>query len=245
MYRFRKFLTLAAVLLVGAAVLGAPTQARADFKLYLQETGVNSGLATVVASGSDFGSIIFDGTYGDFKVSFFGATSENTTALSDIMSSTTKVENANLLSTGAHTLKLYVSQTNFSLPVGTPLAVESGMSSTITTGTLGLTGIYQGFADNGNALLGMGFTTGSQTAVLTGSTADTGSATGSFNRTTSTSLYSLTSLTTLDLSAGAKVNVSSHVNAAAVPVPAGLLLVVSGAPALLLLRRRMGKARKS
>jgi hypothetical protein len=57
MIRFRNFLPLAA-LLVGAGVLGAPTQAHADFAL---EYSVNGGAFTVVNNGTDFVSVTVDG----------------------------------------------------------------------------------------------------------------------------------------------------------------------------------------
>ena len=42
MFRIRNFLPLVAAL-VGAAILGVPTQVRAEFRLSLQEAGVNGG----------------------------------------------------------------------------------------------------------------------------------------------------------------------------------------------------------
>lgn len=225
MFRFRNILPLALAVLSGIAILGAPASARADFNIYLQEDG---GAITLVGSGADFTAASFTGTFGDFKVSIFGATSDNGASLSDLLSSTTSVEN---LSGSTHTLSLYASQTNYTLPTTTKLNVESGLGGSISTGTVGLTGIFQAYADANNNLLGFGdFTNGPQNANLNGSTFDTGSATGVFNR--DAGPYSLTSVANLTLSGHGKVNYSDHINVTAVPVPAGLVLVLSAMPVL-------------
>src|SRR5262245_21764982 len=142
MIRFRKFL-LGAVL-VGATVLAAPTQARAAFKLFLQEAGVNGGAIKEVQSGADFSNITFSGVYGDFTVDILGGSSHNGSVLSDLLSSTTRVTNN---SGTTQTLKLYVSQTDYTLPVGSPLVVESGLGGSVNVGTVGLNGIFQAYAD--------------------------------------------------------------------------------------------------
>jgi len=235
MLTLRKFLPTLAIM----ALAMVPATAKADFRLYLQENGVNGGAITEVASGADFGAISFTGTYGDFRVSIFGGTSDNTSSKSDLLSSTTSVVNT---SGSAATLTLYASQTNYTLPAGTTLQVESGLGgSRETNTTLTLTNIFQAFADRNNNQLGMSdFTNGPQTGIPTGTTFDTGSATGFFNR--DGLPYSLTSCVTLEMSGGGTVNYSNHinVNAAAVPAPAGLLLALSGLPCVALeaLRRR-------
>src|SRR4051794_24841320 len=72
----------------------------------LQEAGVNGGAPTVVATAADFTGAIFLGTYGDFAVSFFGASSHNglqAGTFSDLLSATTSIKNN---SGGAATLNL-------------------------------------------------------------------------------------------------------------------------------------------
>jgi len=244
MNRFRSYLPLVAVLAV-AAVLGVPSQARATF-IYLQEAGINGGNITQVGTSSaGFTSETFTGSYGDFTVTIFGGSSDNDATLSDILSSTVNVKNN---SGTAQTLKLWISQNNFSLPAGTPLRVESGLGGTVNSGTVVLTSIFQAYADKGNNLLANGtltggaaitdFTNGPQTASLNGTTLDTGSASGTFNR---TGLYSLTSVVTFTLSAGGSANFGTHVNVTHMPEPASALLLVAGLPFLGLggyLRRR-------
>jgi hypothetical protein len=225
-------------ILVGAAILGAPASARASLNIYLQEAGVNGGAIHLVATAADFTAVSFSGTYGDFTVSIFGGSSDNDASLSDLLSSTTSVKN----NAGASkTLKLYVSQNNYTLPAGSPLNVESGLGGSVNSGALTLTSIFQAFADKNNNLLGMGdFTNGPQTATPSGSTFSTGSANGLFTRTGD---FSLTSQVNFTLSGGGKANYSDHENVTAVvPAPGGVVLALTGLPVLSisawLMRRR-------
>jgi len=240
MNKFRLIAPVWAVL----ALLLATSPSHATFNIYLQEAGVNGGAITQVGTGADFTSASFTGTYGDFTVKVYGGASDNDATLSDLLSSTTSLTN-NAGST--QTLNLYVSQTNYTLPAGTPLVVESSLGGSVTTGTLDYTNIFQAYADKNNVLLGMSdYTNGPQTATPTGSSFDTGSATGLFDRTAGEP-YSLTSMVTFTLSGGGKANFSDHVNVTATPAPAALVLVASGVPALALafLRRRKVKVQQS
>jgi hypothetical protein len=235
MLRLKRLMPLAAAL-VGAVVLGAPTRARAEFALFLQEAGVNGGQITQVASGADFAGAMFNGTYGDFKVSFLGGAADNGATLSDLLSSTTAVTNT---SGTTKTLNLWVSQNNYTLPAGSLLAGESGLGGSGTNGTLGLTGIFQAYADANNNLLAKDtltggaavtdFTNGPQNATPTGTTFDTGSAIGLFTR---TGPYSLTSVASITLSAGGTINYADHVNVTSVPAPAGVVLALTALPCL-------------
>jgi len=232
----RKFFFAAA--LVGAAILGTATPAHAAIQVYAQEAGVNGGNVTQIGTiGADFTSASFSGTYGDFTLTIFGAASHNGVTLSDLLSASVTVANNDL--SGGHTLILYASQNNYTLPAGSPLRVESGMSGTVNSGTISGTGVFQAYADKNNNLLATGtptggaaitdFTNGPQTAIPTGSTFDTGSAVGTFAR---TGMYSVTSRATFVVSAGGSGNFSSHVNLTAVPAPAGVVLALAGLPCL-------------
>jgi len=229
----RKFFYAAAV--VGVMVLGTATPARAAFEIALQEAGVNGGASTVVVSGTNFSNLNWDGTYGDFTVEVLGGSAHNAASLSDLLSSTTRVTNN---SSATQTLKIIVSQTDYTLPSGSTLSVESGLGGSVSTGTLTMTNIFQAYADAGNTLRGTtDFTTGPQTASPNGSTFDTGSARGTFLRTGS---YSLTTITTFTLSGGGVANFSAHENVTApgvvpnqpLPAPAGLVLALTGIPVL-------------
>jgi hypothetical protein len=231
-----------AAFLVGAAMLGSPAFARADLEIALQEAGFNGGLRTVVATGTSFTSTSFSGTYGDFTVSIFGGSADNTASLSDLLSSTTKVTNN---SGQSKTLQLWATQTDFTLPAGSPLFVESGLGGSVAKGTVGLTGIFQAYADKNNNLFGTtDFTNGLQDATASGSTFDTGSTKGIFTRSGN---YSLTSVANFTLSGGGKANFSDHINVTT-PAPAAVVLILSGLPFLGIgtwLHRRKAKVRVS
>jgi len=249
---------LALATLTTVSLLGTPQSARATLSIFLQEGSGN--IVQVATTATDFSSVSFTGNFGptgivgpgmgDFHVAIQGGSSDNGATLSDLLSSTTSVQN---ISGATATLHLWVSQTNYSLPTGTPLEVESGLSATKgPTTTLTQTGIFQAYADSGNHLLSTGasggaaitnFTNGAQTAIATANTSDTGSAFGSFARTVN-SPYSLTSVANLQLSAGGTANYSDHVNVTGVPEPATTALVLAGLPVLglVLARRRRQRA---
>jgi hypothetical protein len=210
------------------AVLGATQSARADLEIALQEAGVNGGARTVVGTGSAFTSASFTGTYGDFTVTIFGGAATNGANLSQLLSSTTSVTNNN---GSTHTLHLWVTETDYTLPAGTQLSVESGLGGSVSTGTLTMSNIYQAWADKNNGLFGTtDFSNGLQTATANNSTFDTGSAVGTFTR--GAGNYSVTSEANFTMSAGATANFSAHVKLSPTPAPAGLVLALSGLPLL-------------
>jgi hypothetical protein len=233
---------------VAIAGLAAATTANASIIIGVSE---DAGPISVVATGANFTAINFSGTTANFSYNGFGGSSVNGAA-SNLLSSTTSVTNT---SGATHTLHLWVSQTDYTLPVGTPLSVESGLGGSLTQGTLGLTGIFQAFADNGNQAISNGnpppafsFTNGAQTAVG-GSTFDTGSAVGLFPRTGANSLYSLASVANFTLTAGGIANYSDHVIVHAqstppgVPAPPAVFLIGAAVPVLAL--RRWSAKRKA
>lgn len=216
-----KYLGLVAVLV--AAFLGLPNRASAAFEIYAQQDG---GAITLLDSDSDFGTAIFNGTFGDFRISVFAATSQNAAAGSDLFSSTVKVTNTD---DATHTLTLYASQTNYTLPAGSPLIVRSQLGGSMSVGTtLNPTGIFEAFFDDDNALLGMDLadSNGLQNADFDEQSFDTGTASGLFDRDGS---YSLTSVTNLTISGGGEVGFQNSITVSAVPEPGSLVLCGLGA----------------
>jgi hypothetical protein len=223
---------LALATLTAVFLLGTPQSARASLNIYLQE---DAGPISLVGTAADFTSVSFTGTFGDFSVTIQGASSLNSAPLSNLLNSTNSVVNN---STATHTLHVWASQNNYTLPAGTPLSVESGLGGSVNNPTVTLTNIFQAYADKNNNLLGTpapgaaitDFTNGPQTALQTGTTFDTGSAVGSFTRTGN---YSLTSEANIQLTGGGSIGFQSHVNVRPVPEPSTMALAGLGALGLI------------
>jgi hypothetical protein len=228
----RWFTRMAAVVVAG---LAATTSAKADIELALAE---DAGARMVIATGPSFMPLSAPSpfTFGDFTISVFGGSAINGGSLSSLLSSTTQITNN---SGATHTLHLWVTQTGYTTPAGTPLIVESGLAGTQNNGTVGLSGIFQAYVDKNNNLFGTSdFTNGPQNASLAISTFDTGSALGSFSRTDSNP-YSVTSVANFSLTGGGVGNYSDHVNLTptpVVPAPPALFLVGAAVPVLALRR---------
>jgi hypothetical protein len=234
MSKYFRSLTSPIAAMIAVAVMAMATPARADLTLYFQEDG--GAIVQQGPSSPDFTTVSFNGTYGDFAITLLGGSTKNTATKSDVLSSTTEIVNSDPNS--SHTLTIYISQTNYTLPSGSPLVVESGLSGTVNGGSVGLPNIFQAYADKNNTLLGMSdYTNGPQSATLHGTTFDTGSASGAFTRTGD---YSLTSVSTFVLSVGGDINYSNHINVTPTPEPSTMALAGLGALGFVVygLRRR-------
>jgi hypothetical protein len=226
--------------MLGAILAIGVVPAHADLTISLQEDG---GPIVNVGTAPNFTSVSFSGTFGDFRVTIDGASSDNSSPESDLLSS----DNAILNTSGAtHTLHVWASQNDYTMPTGSPLNVESSMGGSVNHPTLSLSNIFQAYADKNNNLLGSpapgpaitDFTNGTQNATANGTAFDTGSAHGLFTRTGN---YSLTTVANIRLTGGGDVNFSAHENVTAVPEPSTMAIAGLGVLGLIGygLRRRL------
>jgi len=217
MFKSAKLLTLS--LIVCVAVMGLPSMAGASTIFMLSQDG---GAYTTIATGASLGTLSGSGVFGDFTYKIIGVSTDNTAAVSDLLSSATSISNN---STASHTLSVRVSSQDYTLPADLGVRIESGMGASLSAGTL--TATFQAYADKSNNLSGVSdFSVGLQTCSFNVSTCDTGSSSGVFTKTSGT--YSLTSVANLTLSGGGLANFSSHENVTAVPEPSSLVLLGSG-----------------
>ncbi len=206
----------------------------ATLNVYLQEDGVNGGAITLVDSGAGFTPDSFSGDYGDFSITLLGSASTNTANLSKLLSSNVSVQNN---STDSKTLSIYVSETDYTLPLGSPLLIEAGLGGSIVSGTtLGTTGVFQAFFDQNNNVLGLADQSSANADIaFAGTTFDTGSKTGSTIR--GFPDFSLSSRVTLALSGGGSVGFQDHINVTA-PLPSAAWVGIGLMGALFVARRR-------
>ena len=111
---------------VGAMIWGASAVNAGTLNIYVQEVGVDA-TPVLVGSGASFGSVSYsNNSYnGDFKITLLGSSSDNGASLSDLLSSTTSVQN---LTGTTKTIILYASQNDYTLPSGTPLWPVGGVT---------------------------------------------------------------------------------------------------------------------
>src|SRR5262249_47542979 len=147
-----RFWLVLAMVPTACLFLGMPSTAHANAILALQE---DNGAIQIMASGGSLATLSYSGTFGDFTIAIFGGAATNASALSDLLSSTTSVTNNSGLT---HTLHLWVSSQDFTVPNGPNLNVESGMGGTVDTGSL--TPTFQAWADKNNDAFIAGATCG-------------------------------------------------------------------------------------
>jgi hypothetical protein len=215
MFRFRKFLPLVAVL-VGTALLGAPTPAWASYSVEIFENK-NGGAWTLQSAGLvvdvpnpatplNPNSMLYGVTTADGLFSITGTALSNNPGTAGgallTLGNTSQITTNSSLGGNTYGIEIVLSQTSFTAPTTTPLSLSSSSSGTIggtAPGTLSVTSNYQGDLDPTNTLFGNGAgavitppTTNpiasQSTAVITGTASGTGTFTGTFGPGTSSKL---------------------------------------------------------
>jgi hypothetical protein len=244
--RGRHYMPLVA-LLVGAAILAAPAQARAAYNVEVFDDGVLQSGISVFVSGN---SLVFFGATTHFDITNGSASSNNPGNQNGANLGMTG--NAQVMSLfgaggGTHTLSIIVSQTNWTAPTGNPLEVSSsgGGSLAATGATASATSTYQGFLDNTNTLYGTPAAGG--TPLQTASTSTPPGLTNPLvyspavavnpNAPGGTASFSLTDdlFFKVTVGAGGGTNFGASFTTDVtqiVPAPAGLVLALTGLPVL-------------
>jgi hypothetical protein len=150
MFRIRNILPLAA-LLVGAAILGAPAQARAFFQISVFVDGTNQGVTTT-GSAINFG---VNATVTDFTVVVGSLTNFPGTSASAFETNTTNNSvTATTSFATSHTVTIVVSENFWTAPGGPVLLSSSAGGSIVDAvdGGFSVAATNQGFVDNSNTL---------------------------------------------------------------------------------------------
>jgi len=238
MIRFRNFLPVAA-LLVGVAILAAPTQANAAFTLTLNQTGFGS----VTITDGDLndqsplpGVITYNvanyGTFTDLEITIRSNAPGTTTGIgSSVRDITLTTRNS---SGTAATLDLTAFDDTFTIPSGNPLLMRSSLSSDLLEGG----NLASGEVAKGEftSTFISGTTTSSPTITLTGPGAGVNFTTVPRNL----AGFTLTNHLAVTLGGGGQANFTGSTSVT-VPAPPSLLLLAGALPVFgvaRLLRRR-------
>lgn len=249
-----KFLAAAAVAVVG--LLASPSSADAAFRMRV-ETGTTTGPGVVLTDTLSTGIISFSGSIGQFTLNVTTGLTAPAIMLPGYFEGM-DLNNISINSTGAGTLRLILEVTG--LGANTPLgavALESAVGGTLTA-PAGSSITFASYADSSNSAPNLGPDTspagalplvtgiGGGSSVVTSQTftpppgAFSGTSTTNFNNTGTYSLYAV--VTVKFTGAGL---VSFDHQTATQPVPAGLVMALTGMPVLGLgawIRRRRAAA---
>lgn len=225
-HRGRSAMLRRTLLSMGAMLMMSVLSASQAYGSFIIAVSLNGGAKTVVASGADFTPLIGSVNFGGYTSDFSSASSANAN-LSKLLTS-----NLNITNVGNSTndvLNIFVTQTNYSLPTGPFIEMQSSAagSSPNAANNPVMAGIFQAYFDASNTPFGMSSTNGLQSATANGASYDTGSNFGIFPN---PGMYSVTSQLNVVLGLRESTNINTSISLTAMPVPAGLVLVATAAP---------------
>ena len=234
MFRIRNFLLLVA-LLAGAAILAAPTQAKATYEVILTSgthtlTITDNEVAPVLDTNPATNGIGFsDLSFAGYTIDFSGST--NTPAAGGLALQTQNTLTVTADTTAVSPLLIDVFANGYTLglsPGMYALAVNNGISSTLLQGTASASALTE---VNGG---GAGLTTASASIsgpILPPTTDSAGSPT--LGTPLTANPFSLDSVLTINnLALGGSADITWTSTANVVPAPGALVLLASGIPVL-------------
>ena len=245
----RKFLFSA--ILAGIAMAGLAPPARADLFIVWSETGGSSGvydLTTGMANLTNSGANASGGLSGatsfttnNFSVTVVGGNADQL-GPTELLGGAFTVKDTNTNTAATNTITITLWATGYNAPVVPPPAVlSSSITGTITNGNVLNTLSYQSYVNTATNGSFTGSTPGSQTANIVGN----GTTSTPFNSgSASTVVNSLGTpfelVQTISFTMGGKsaLNYSDSTTLVSTPEPMSMVLVMSGLPALYLIRRR-------
>jgi len=220
MIRFRNFLPLVAVL-VGAAILGAPTRAHAAFTLTLHETGFTDVVVTdggggdVAALG---GVITFAGNFGDFTIQVTTGSSNSAAGVqpAQLTINSLAITSMTGVVIPSAPLVITLADTGFTAPTPGLAGMESQLSTTQAPQGTNVT--FQSFVNATPGTLlnlnGVGGQVVDELVTVPGGPS-----------------YALSNVTTITLTQSGTVQ-TTGITLVAVPAPAGVVLALTAGPFL-------------
>jgi hypothetical protein len=244
---------LAPIAAMGAILAMMTTPARADLEVILSEAGFASVYFSATIPGSNgAASIPASIPYGDFTITSLSASQTNAN-FSDLQASDLKVVNNTAT---AHSLTIVTYGNNYTLPPGSPLILTSSAGGNIfLPGTATDTNMtHQGYINNANTAIEAPPTgtpstlvvpketsPGSQAPLFNVLSFDNGTLNALFPRLGS--MYSLTSVASVNVGASAGIHFTETLQVSAVPEPSTMAIASLGSLGLIGygIRRRLKK----
>jgi len=207
---------------------------------------LNSGAVVVTDNGAGdtdpaVGRITNTSTVAGFGVAISVAQSNSPGTPTAGLLSITSLDIQNLGGATA-SLRVQTSDTGYTAPgaAATPMTLQNSIGGTFSSAAIGNTVTFQSFADPANAQPAAAVSTAVLTATKsTAQISEQFSGSNQTNWSRAAGPYSLSNVAVITLSSGGQVNISGTTTATAVPEPASLGFLATGAGLLTLRRRKV------